>query len=412
MSTKYLSGGNQTMAAASVAQLYFKEVLSVRTVRRLWIAQLVSIFGDFLAIFAVFSIVTFQLHGTPMQVAMILVAYMLPLAVVSPLAGVFVDKWNVRWTMIGSDVIRGLMVLTLLFERDLYVIYGTFLLLSTVSAFFVPAQSVAVRTLAPPNGLMTVNALMSQAMQGSQIISPAIAGLLVQGMGANSCFLLDSLSFSRVGGAGILAHHQAGGDAGGHRGRHRAALADPGISIHFHSFGDLVRDALHGFRDVRHALLRRAALGLRARHTAQQRGALRHAEFDDRHRHDHRDAVCSPHGAQSVSQHMVSGGVAGMGAMVLLTASFGLVSTTALGMLGLGFSAAFIFITAQTLIQQETPGAMLGRVISSLMSLMAISQVVAMFVAGPVAQRAGIRNLYFGSAALLMGIGLFQYAEN
>ena len=90
--------------------------------RRLWIAQLVSICGDFLAIFAVISVVTFQLHGTPQQVAMILVAYMLPLAVISPLAGVFVDKWNVRWTMNASDVIRGLMVLVLVFERDLNLI--------------------------------------------------------------------------------------------------------------------------------------------------------------------------------------------------------------------------------------------------------------------------------------------------
>jgi hypothetical protein len=49
---------------------------------------------------------------------------------------------------------------------------------------------------------------------------------------------------------------------------------------------------------------------------------------------------------------------------------------------------------------------MLGRVTSSLMSLMALSQVLAMFVAGPVAQRAGIRNLYFGSAVMLLGICL------
>jgi hypothetical protein len=44
-----------------------------------------------------------------------------------------------------------------------------------------------------------------------------------------------------------------------------------------------------------------------------------------------------------------------------------------------------------------------------LMSLMAISQVVAMLLAGPVAERAGIRNLYFGSAAMLAGIGIFGY---
>ena len=61
--------------AAPAPQLSFKAVLSERSVRRLWIAQLVSVFGDFLAVLAVFAVVTFQLHGTPTQVAMILVAY-------------------------------------------------------------------------------------------------------------------------------------------------------------------------------------------------------------------------------------------------------------------------------------------------------------------------------------------------
>lgn len=89
--------------------LTIRDVLRMRAVRRLWMAQIVSIFGDFLAIFAVFSLVTFQLHGTATQVSMILVAYLLPLAVISPLAGVFVDKWSVKWTMITSDLVRGVL---------------------------------------------------------------------------------------------------------------------------------------------------------------------------------------------------------------------------------------------------------------------------------------------------------------
>jgi MFS family permease len=94
--------------------LGFRDVLRTPAVKRLWIAQIVSIFGDFLAVFAVISVVTFQLHGTPIQVSMILAAYMAPLAVISPLAGVFVDKWNVKWTMIASDLIRGVLVIALL----------------------------------------------------------------------------------------------------------------------------------------------------------------------------------------------------------------------------------------------------------------------------------------------------------
>ena len=74
-------------------------------------------------------------------------------------------------------------------------------------------------------------------------------------------------------------------------------------------------------------------------------------------------------------------------------------------MLCLGFFAAFLMITSQTLLQQETPPEMLGRVSSSLMSLLAFAQVIALLGAGPVAQSAGIRNLFFGSAAMLLSIG-------
>src|SRR5260370_2095380 len=67
--------------------------------------------------------------------------------------------------------------------------------MGVASAFFVPARSVAVRTLVPMAGLMAVNGLMSQAQQGSLIVAPSVAGELVQLVGANSCFLYDSFSF-------------------------------------------------------------------------------------------------------------------------------------------------------------------------------------------------------------------------
>jgi MFS family permease len=135
--------------ATPAPTLGFADVLRTPAVKRLWIAQFVSVFGDFLAIFAVFSVVTFQLHGTPVQVGMILVAFLTPLTVVSPIAGVYVDKWNLKWTMIASDLIRGMLIVALLFVHDLYAIYAVFFVLATVSAFFIPAQSVALRSLAP-----------------------------------------------------------------------------------------------------------------------------------------------------------------------------------------------------------------------------------------------------------------------
>ncbi len=105
------------------------------------------------------------------------------------------------------------------------------------------------------------------------------------------------------------------------------------------------------------------------------------------------------------AQHLVAYGLAGMGAAVFVTAMFATVAPAIAAMLAVGFFAAFVMVCAQTLIQQETPQDLLGRVSSTLMSLMAVAQVLALMGAGPVAESAGVLNLYFGSAALLVAIG-------
>ena len=89
-------------------------------------------------------------------------------------------------------------------------------------------------------------------------------------------------------------------------------------------------------------------------------------------------------------QNLVVYGLGGMGIAVLATAAFGNMASTAAGMFALGLCASAIFITATTLIQHETPHELLGRVMSSLISLVAGAQVISMFVAGPVAQKIGI----------------------
>src|SRR5579872_242141 len=177
------------------APLSMREALRITGFKRLWLAQAVSILGDFLAIFGVINLITFRWHGTPLQVTNVMIAYIIPITIVAPLAGVFIDRWNVKHTMIASDLIRAVLILGLVFVTRLEHIYVVFFLVSTVSSFFGPSQSVTVRTLVPMNGLMAANALMSQAFYTMRIIAPAAAGLLVYALGENSCFYLDTVSF-------------------------------------------------------------------------------------------------------------------------------------------------------------------------------------------------------------------------
>jgi len=163
----------------SPAPLSLRDVLKISGFKRLWLAQLVSILGDFLAVFGVINLITFKWHGTPLQVTNVMIAFMIPMATIGPLAGVFVDRWNVKRTMIISDLIRAVLILGLVWVMNLQQIFVLFFLVSTVSSFFGPSQSVTLRTLVPMNGLMSANALMSQAFYTMRIIAPATAGVLV-----------------------------------------------------------------------------------------------------------------------------------------------------------------------------------------------------------------------------------------
>src|ERR1700684_2198762 len=118
------------------------DVLRIPMLRRLWYAQVISVFGDFLALYAVIGILTFKLHATAQQVTGVQIAYMLPIAVLGILAGVFVDRWPLKPTMVSSDSIRAALCLLLLFATQIWHFCAILAAISVVSSFFSPAQGV------------------------------------------------------------------------------------------------------------------------------------------------------------------------------------------------------------------------------------------------------------------------------
>src|SRR6266702_5908740 len=185
------------------APLSMGDVMRIPMMRRLWYAQVVSVFGDFLALFAVIGILTFNLHATAQQVTGVQIAYMLPIAALGIIAGVFVDRWPTKHTMVSSDAIRSALVLLLLFAHQMWHYYAVLAAISIVSSFFGPAQGIAIRSAVPAHGLRSANVLMSQVMFGMRIVGPAVAAFLVATFGARVCYLADAASF--VGSACLIA---------------------------------------------------------------------------------------------------------------------------------------------------------------------------------------------------------------
>ena len=395
--------------ATAAPTLNIKEVLRLKPVRRLWAAQVVSIFGDFLAIFAIYSVVSFRMRATATEISLILVSFLLPLIFVGPVAGVFVDRWNVKRTMITSDLVRAVLATLLVVATDVRQIYVILFALSSVSSFFIPAQSVMLRTIVPAGGLMSANALMQNAVQLMQIISPAIAGVLVASVSARACFWLDTVSFvfsasmiytltidrepskKPLNLATVIGEMKAGMKFIFTHSTVSFVIISLmagmfAIRCFFALIAVYVRDVLRGGSALFGSISSLVGIGIIAgtqfiHHFARKRS----------------------------KGHMVVLGLIGIGVSIVLMAAFANIPVTMAATLGIGFWVGFLIVPTQVLLQEETPKEMLGRVSSSLMSVMSLSQVLAMSGAGPVAETIGIRNLYYLSAALLLAIAAFGY---
>jgi MFS transporter, DHA3 family, macrolide efflux protein len=400
--TKERTEGASTPAPPPM--LSMKEVLVKQQFRRLWLGQMVSIFGDFVALFAVQVAITFRMHGTAEDVTFVMVAYLVPFALIGPVAGVFVDRWNPRVTMIVSDLTRGALIVALAFATNLWQIYAILFTISTVSSFFMPAQSVTVPILVGREGLMAASGLMQQTMQFVRIFSPAAASALVGWMGEASCYYADSLTFF-ISAAILmtLAYHRP--VVPSPRGI-SAVLKDLGEGMKFifthptysfvilsmtagmfaiAAFGALlsvyVRDILHGGKNLFGALGSLIGAGSITGAVLVQKVAKGRAPA-----------------------HMVSFGLGGVGLFILVLAALRTPVTTLAAAFGIGLSVAFIMVAATALLQGETPPEMRGRVSSSSMSLIALAQGVAMIFAGGWATRYGIVNLFYASAAMLFAV--------
>src|SRR5450432_1043987 len=114
--------------ASSLPQLSMRQALAIPSFRKLWLAQLVSVFGDFLALYAVISGMSFRMHASPRAITLVTVSFLLPMAFIGPVAGVFVDRWNPKRTMVISDLARAVLVLGLVISGAPWHIYLVFLM--------------------------------------------------------------------------------------------------------------------------------------------------------------------------------------------------------------------------------------------------------------------------------------------
>ncbi|MCK9432758.1 MAG: MFS transporter [Candidatus Omnitrophica bacterium] len=177
----------------------FREVFKNRNFSLLWVGQIISQLGDRLGQMALIALVYLRAPGSTMQIAKILSFTIIPVFVIGPLAGVYVDRWDRRRTMYTCDFLRSLLVFTiplfLFYMKSLWPIYFIVFVSFSIGRFFVPAKLSIIPELVKKEDLLIANSLINTSGMIAAILGFGISGVLVEKLGAKSGFYMDSLSF-------------------------------------------------------------------------------------------------------------------------------------------------------------------------------------------------------------------------
>ena len=168
-----------------------------------WIGQVISLFGSKLSEFALgFWILeqTYKETGTISQFALIILLIYLPKVIVSPVAGVLIDRWNRRSAMILSDGATGIvaliiMLLALSDKLAVWHIYLAVTITSTFNAFQLPAYTAAIAQVVPQDQYSRANGMVQVSEGIAKIASPFVAGILMKQIALEGILTIDLITF-------------------------------------------------------------------------------------------------------------------------------------------------------------------------------------------------------------------------
>jgi len=160
----------------------------------LWLGQLVSTFGDTLHYIALVVLV-FQLTGRGAAVAVLVAAEAIPALVLAPVAGVVIDRFNRKGVLIGSDLIRAVLVVSLVWPRGAWHAYAVAVGLAAANAFFGPTVQAVIPAITSEDQRLAANSVAWSTGRLVQIVASAVAGGLIALVGTDAAFALNAATF-------------------------------------------------------------------------------------------------------------------------------------------------------------------------------------------------------------------------
>lgn len=176
---------------------YINLVSNNRHYRRLWLSQLVSNFGDWFGLLAIYALIT-RYSDSEFLLGLIIIVKMMSLASFSPFAGYLTDRFNRRRIMIVCDLLRGIIVLGLLLVvsyETLWIAYVLTALQMMLSAVFEPAKTSSIPNVTTDKELVDANVLSAASWSIIFSLGMGVGGLATAWLGTDLVFIIDALSY-------------------------------------------------------------------------------------------------------------------------------------------------------------------------------------------------------------------------
>ncbi|MDF1801342.1 MFS transporter [Thalassovita sp.] len=174
------------------------DILSDRTYRHLFLAQVVALLGTGLATVAL-GLLAYDLSGdeAAMVLGTVFTIKMVAYVGIAPIAGAFADRVNRRALLVALDLVRGAAALCLPFVTEVWQVYVLIFVLQSASAAFTPTFQATIPDVLPDEARYTRALSLSRlAYDLENIVSPTLAALLLAVMSYNSLFLGTVVGFA------------------------------------------------------------------------------------------------------------------------------------------------------------------------------------------------------------------------
>lgn len=168
-----------------------------RDFRRLFLASVISLGGDWFSFVAVADLVT-ELTGRPGTAAYVYAATVLPVFFASPIAGKLADRFDRRKILILADLFRVPVVLSLCLAAafsSLPLAVISIILLGVGASFYDPIAAAATPNLVEEGDLADAQALMGMVWGSMLLVGAGLGGVVAEVLGRYTAFAIDAASF-------------------------------------------------------------------------------------------------------------------------------------------------------------------------------------------------------------------------